>query len=168
MLNGTATVLYATSLVLRLRGARGAGRATAALGFGLSLAAAYLGGHLVYKKKIGVDHAPRVEWDDFVAVLPEFELGAARPRRVEVRGVAVVLVRRGDTIHALADQCAHLGGPLSEGTVDDTTIRCPWHGSRFALADGQCLEGPSTFAQPCFEARVRAGQIEVRATRGAR
>ena len=162
MLNGTATVLYATSLVLRMRGARGAGRATAGLGFGLTLAAAYLGGHLVFKKRIGVDHAPRVEWDDFVAVLPEFELSEGRARRVDVRGVAVVLVRRGARIHALADTCAHLGGPLSEGSVDETTIRCPWHGSRFALEDGQCLEGPSTFAQPCFETRVRAGQIEVR------
>lgn len=162
LLNISAAGLYAISLGLRLRGARASGRATAGLGFTVALAAAYLGGHLVFRKRLGVDHAPRVEWEDFVAVLPERELMESAPRRVDVRGVPVVLVRQGNRIHALADSCAHLGGPLSEGQVDAGSVRCPWHGSRFALDDGRVLEGPSTFTQPCFEARVRDGQIEVR------
>lgn len=148
---------------LRFRGDRAAGRATAGLGFVAAIAAAYFGGHLVYRKRIGVDHAPHPEWDDFIAVLPESALVESTPRRVDVRGVPVVLVRRGDRIHALADTCAHLGGPLSEGQVDERGIRCPWQGSRFALDNGRILEGPSTFAQPCFEVRVRNAQIELRA-----
>ena len=162
LLNVSATGLYAVSLALRLRGARPAGRAIGGLGFSLAVAAAYLGGHLVFRKRIGVDHAPHEEWDDFVPVLEERELTDSTARRVEVRGVAVVVIRRGGRIHALADQCAHLGGPLSEGSLDDVSIRCPWHGSRFALEDGAVLEGPSTFTQPCFETRVRDGKIEVR------
>jgi nitrite reductase/ring-hydroxylating ferredoxin subunit len=77
-----------------------------------------------------------------------------------------VLVRRGDRIHALVESCAHLGGPLSEGSVEGGAIRCPWHGSLFALEDGRVLEGPSSFPQPCFEVRVREGQIEVRPRAG--
>jgi nitrite reductase/ring-hydroxylating ferredoxin subunit/uncharacterized membrane protein len=163
LLNISATALYATSLALRLRGARTAGRSIGGLGFAVALGAAYLGGHLVYRKRIGVDHAPHPDWGDFVTALPEPELRESVPRRVDVRGVPVVLIRRAGRIHALADSCAHLGGPLSEGEADDVAIRCPWHGSRFALDDGAVLEGPSTFAQPCFDVRVRAGQIEVRA-----
>ena len=162
LLNVSATSLYAISLGLRLRGARSAGRATAGAGFAVALTAAYLGGYLVFRKRLGVDHAPRVEWDDFVAVLPESDVSGATPRRVDVRGVSIVLVRRGERIYALADRCAHLGGPLSEGSVDDVAIQCPWHASRFALDDGRVLEGPSTFPQPCFDVRVRGGQIEVR------
>jgi nitrite reductase/ring-hydroxylating ferredoxin subunit/uncharacterized membrane protein len=163
LLNISAATLYATSLALRLRGARTAGRATGALGFTVALGAAYLGGNLVYRKRIGVDHAPRVDWGDFVTALPEAELRESAPQRVDVRGIPVVLIRRGGSIHALADSCAHLGGPLSGGQLDDVSIRCPWHGSRFALDDGAVLEGPSTFPQPCFDVRVRAGQIEIRA-----
>jgi nitrite reductase/ring-hydroxylating ferredoxin subunit/uncharacterized membrane protein len=163
LLNVSAAGLYAASLLLRLRGARMAGRATAYAGLSVSLAAAYLGGHLVYRKRVGVDHAPRVEWKDFVAVLPERELVESVPRRLDVRGISIVLVRQADRIYALADRCAHLGGPLSEGHVDSGSIRCPWHGSRFALDDGRVLEGPSTFIQPCFEIRVLDGQVEVRA-----
>jgi nitrite reductase/ring-hydroxylating ferredoxin subunit/uncharacterized membrane protein len=165
LLNASATVLYAASLGLRMRGAREAGRATAGAGFAVALLAAYVGGHLVYKKRVGVDHAPRVEWDDFVATVGEQEVGEGTCRRVDVRGVAVVLARRGGEIYALADTCAHLGGPLSEGELDDTSIRCPWHGSRFGLTDGRVLEGPSTFTQPSFETRVRDGRIEVRPRR---
>ena len=162
LLNLSATGLYATSLVLRIRGDRRAGKAVGGVALGVALAAAYLGGHLVFKKRIGVDHAPRVEWDDFVPVMAESALAESTARRVDVRGVPLVLIRKGGRIHALADQCAHLGGPLSEGSLDETSIRCPWHGSRFALEDGAVLEGPSTFAQPCFEVRARGGQIEVR------
>lgn len=165
VLNISAATLYATSLALRLRGARTAGRTIGALGFAVALGAAYLGGNLVYRKRIGVDHAPRVEWDDFATALPEAELRESIPQRVDVRGIPVVLIRRGERIHALADSCAHLGGPLSDGQLDDVSIRCPWHGSRFGLDDGALLEGPSTFPQPCFDVRIRAGQIEIRARR---
>ena len=58
--------------------------------------------------------------------------------------------------------CAHLGGPLAEGTVRDDSLECPWHGSRFALEDGRVLDGPATQPQPCFETRVRDGYVEVR------
>ena len=128
----------------------------------MALAAAYIGGDLVYRKRIGVDHAQRPDWDDFVAVLPERDLGESVPQRIDVRGVSVVVIRRAGRIYALAESCAHLGGPLSEGSVDDVGIRCPWHRSRFALEDGRILEGPSTFPQPCLELRLRDGQIELR------
>lgn len=163
LLNTTALALYVTSFALRRGGARDVARGLSALGFVVATGAAYIGGSLVYKRRIGVDHAPRPEsWTDFVPVLPEAELGPGSPRRVEARGVPIVLVRRGDRIHALAETCAHLGGPLSEGGVEGDAIRCPWHGSLFALEDGRVLEGPSTFPQTCFEVRVRAGQVELR------
>ena len=163
MLITTALTLYIASVALRRSGARELGRGLSVLGFVTAMGAAYVGGNLVYRRRIGVDHAPRPEsWTDFVPVLPAGELQSS-PRRVEANGVAVVLVRRGDRIYAMADSCAHLGGPLSEGAVESGAIRCPWHGSLFSLDDGRVLEGPSTFPQTCFEVRVRDGQIEVRA-----
>jgi nitrite reductase/ring-hydroxylating ferredoxin subunit/uncharacterized membrane protein len=166
LMNTAATVLYAGSLVTRRRGARAAGQGLASAGFLVALGAAYLGGHLVYGKRIGVTHAPKPEpSDDFIPVLPEAELREGTPRRVQARDMTLVLVRQDGQIYALVESCAHLGGPLSEGTVEEDSIRCPWHGSRFALEDGRVLEGPSTFPQPCFEVRIRTGQVEVRAAK---
>ena len=165
LLNVSATTLYTVSLALRVRGDRGAARGVAGLGLTIALGAAYLGGHLVYGRRIGVDHAEHPDWDEFVAVLPERELAESSPRRVDVRGVSVVLIRRAGRIYALTERCAHLGGPLSEGQIDDVGIRCPWHGSRFALDDGRILEGPATFGQPCLDVRIQNGQIELRPRR---
>lgn len=164
LLNLGAMTIYATALTLRRRGARNPGRLLAALGLLTAGTAAYLGGDLVYRRRIGVDHGARPGgWDSFVAVLPERELQEGWPRRVEARGVSIVLVRRGGRVYALGEACAHLGGPLSEGRVDGDAIRCPWHGSLFALDDGRVLEGPSAYPQPCFDVRVRGESIEVRA-----
>jgi nitrite reductase/ring-hydroxylating ferredoxin subunit len=129
----------------------------------VSSVAAYLGGHLVFKEKIGVDHtADYSPPKDFVPVLAEVELRENELRRVEANGMPVLLVRRGQRIYAIAETCAHLGGPLSEGKLEDATVGCPWHGSRFSLDDGRVLEGPSVHVQPVLEVRVRDGQIEVR------
>ena len=163
LLNATATACYVTSLCLRRTHSRRAGRRFALLGLMVSSVAAYLGGHLVFKEKIGVDHtADYSPPEDFVPVLADAELREDELRRVAANGMPVLLVRRGQRIYAIAETCAHLGGPLSEGKLEDTTVRCPWHGSRFSLEDGRVLEGPSVHAQPVLDVRVRDGQIEVR------
>ena len=73
----------------------------------------------------------------------------------------LVVVRQGDTIHALHDQCAHAGGPLSGGRIVDGCIECPWHGSRFELATGRRRRGPTVYDQPAYEVRAaEAGGYE--------
>lgn len=51
----------------------------------------------------------------------------------------VLLVRQHGRVCALVHACAHLGGPLSEGTLKEGSVVCPWHGSEFALDDGRVL-----------------------------
>jgi nitrite reductase/ring-hydroxylating ferredoxin subunit len=166
LLNTGALALYTTSMILRQLEARRAGRGVAALGYVVANAAAYLGGHLVFGEQIGVDHtAAQVPPAEFVPVLPEAELPENELRQVLAHGMPVLLLRRGDRIDAMAGTCSHLGGPLAEGSLEDRSVVCPWHGSRFALDSGAVLNGPATFPQPSFETRVRDGQIEVRAAR---
>jgi nitrite reductase/ring-hydroxylating ferredoxin subunit/uncharacterized membrane protein len=163
LLNVVATTLYGASWVARRRRRRAAGRQLGLAGYLISLASAYLGGQLVFHHRIGVDHAQdQTGPEDFVPVLPVTELVEGRLRRAEVRGTPILLVRRGEQIFALAETCAHLGGPLSEGWLVEDSVVCPWHQSRFRLADGHVLDGPSTYDQPCLQARVRNGQVEVR------
>jgi nitrite reductase/ring-hydroxylating ferredoxin subunit/uncharacterized membrane protein len=69
----------------------------------------------------------------------------------------LVVVRVGDTVHALHHVCAHAGGPLSEGKLVDGCIQCPWHGSRFRLTDGAAQRGPTVYDQPSYEIRRAEG-----------
>ena len=163
LLNVASVALFGSSLVMRRRGNRATGRGLAALGYAVSVAAAQLGGNLVYDQKIGVDHAaPERLPSEFTAVLPESDLGEGEPVRAEHNGTPILLVRRGSQIFALAETCSHLGGPLSEGKLDGDVIQCPWHGSRFSIRDGHVVDAPAVHPQPCLEARIQSGQIEVR------
>ena len=76
----------------------------------------------------------------------------------------LVLLREGDEIRAIHATCAHAGGPLHEGTLIDGCVECPWHGSRFRLADGHVVRGPAVYDQPAYEVRrTPDGGLEARA-----
>jgi nitrite reductase/ring-hydroxylating ferredoxin subunit len=164
--NLTALVLYGGSYLARRRGRRAAGVRLAMLGAAVMTGAGFIGGHLAFRKGVGVDQTVfRRRVEDWTPVLEERELPEAKARRVSAGGTDILLYRRGDRVFALANRCSHRGGPLHKGRVADGTVRCPWHLSTFSLEDGAILQGPATAPQPCYEARVRDGAIEVREPR---
>jgi len=126
----------------------------------LSLAAA-IGGDLVYLIGTHVNrHAWRGAGTKWVAVdlgdLPDIPQGGPTKLKAGINELAVV--REGDRILAIHAQCAHAGGPLAEGTiVGGDRLECPWHGSRYLLANGHVVRGPSMYDQPAYELRRAEG-----------
>jgi nitrite reductase/ring-hydroxylating ferredoxin subunit/uncharacterized membrane protein len=163
LLNIAATTLFATAYVLRRKDSHDGGRKCAWAGYAIAAGAAYLGGDLVYAQRVGVTHADASLPEKFTPVMES----AALPENAMARGRApdadVLVVRQHGQVCALVHSCSHLGGPLSEGTLNDGSVVCPWHGSEFALEDGRVLNGPATQNQPCLIARERDGRIEVKA-----
>jgi len=162
-LNLASTALFATSLLLRRKNSRTQGRLLSTLGYGVMTISAHLGGKMVYKHRVGVDRTSgQVFPEEFTAVIPERDLPESKPARADYQGTPILLVRKGDRIFALAETCSHFSGPLSEGKLEGDSIVCPYHASRFSLSDGRVINGPAVHPQPCLEARVRDGQVEVR------
>jgi nitrite reductase/ring-hydroxylating ferredoxin subunit len=165
-LNVGALACYSASLVARVTGHGLRGRAYALAGLCTMGVAASVGGHLAYRQASGANHAEAVPHrvpPGWHAVGRVEDLPDGRPVRRMVGPVAVAVVRAADgSYRALADQCSHDGGPLSEGEVEDGCLRCPWHGSAFRLDDGWNAAGPATAPQPVFDTRVRDGQLHVR------
>lgn len=168
-IHGTVMVvgggLTAASLVLRQGGTVDGLPQTILLilGFLIVTAGAYIGGDVVYvfgnmvnrhafrgagTKWIRLDTGEHAD----LASLPE-----STPTRMKAGINDLVVVRIGDTIHAMHNVCAHAGGPLAEGTVVDGCIECPWHGSRFRLTDGLARRGPTVYDQPSYEIRPAEG-----------
>jgi len=130
---------------------------------------AAIGGDLVYLIGTQVNrHAWRgagTKWMPLeLGGLPDIPEGG--PTKVKAGANTLILVRTGDTILALHETCAHAGGPLSEGTLVDGCIQCPWHGSRFRLTNGHLARGPSMYDQPAYE--IRRGDAGWEARRTAR
>jgi len=164
LLNLAATILYLVSLLIRLYGgSAGAAITISWIGYLLLLAAAFLGGELVFNIGTGVNHhtweAPITEWTPAIRVS---ELAEGVLRKADVRGTPVLLHRKGTVICAIGNTCGHAGGPLNEGTVEGTKVICPWHASRFDLCSGAVKGGPATVNQVRYETRVQDGQVEVR------
>jgi nitrite reductase/ring-hydroxylating ferredoxin subunit len=167
--NAVSLTLFSLSSAARAAGSRGAGRALALAGGGVAAAGAYLGGHLVYRRGSGVSHAGfeiEDEIRDWAPAVDAADLTDGKAKKVRVKGANIFLFKQGATISALASTCNHAGGPLNQGKIEGGVVTCPWHGSRFQLADGCAVRGPAALPQPAFEARLREGKVEVRARAG--
>ena len=162
-------LVYLLSLALRVGNPvdRTAPVVVSLLAYGLITAGAYVGGDVVYALGNMVSrHAFRgagAKWLPVELPTPASELPEGTPTKAKLGVNNLVLVRMGTTIHALHEQCAHAGGPLSAGTIVDGCIQCPWHGSRFRLEDGYLARGPAVYDQPAYEVRAtEKGGLEAR------
>lgn len=165
--NVAALLLYSFSYVARKRGRRGAGVLWSSAGWATVLGSGFLGGHLAFRKGVGVDRTRfdhRV--DKWTATIAERDLPERKPTKVSVGGTHVLLYREDARIHAVSARCSHRGGPLHKGKVEDLQVTCPWHLSTFDLRDGSIVRGPATAPQPAYEVRVEDGTIEVRTPPG--
>jgi len=167
-----ALVFFAISLVIRAGNPtdRTVAFALLLVGYLVIALGAAIGGDLVYLIGTHVNrHAWRGSGAKWVAVdlggLPDIPEGG--PTKLKAGINDLVVVRNGDQILALHAQCAHAGGPLAEGELVKDQIQCPWHGSRFHLANGHVARGPAMYSQPAYELRrTEAGGWEARRAAG--
>lgn len=155
---------FAFSTIQRLNGDHDVAFWGLLIGYAIISVGAYIGGHVVYKYgyAINVNAFSRGKRAaDFTPVLPVAELPEGTPTKASFGATAVMLVRRGDVVHALKNTCSHAGGPLAEGKLGDDTIECPWHGSVFRLGDGSVVHGPATSRQVSYRARINGDQVEL-------
>jgi len=168
LLNTAALGLQCASLGTRMTGHRGTARALAAASLAVTGAAGYLGGHLVFTKGVMVS---RVAWTvgprRWTRTLQDLDLPDDSPTAVEADGRQIMLYRHRGSLYAIDNICSHAGGLLSRGQVENLTVTCPLHGSRFALADGCVIRGPASQPQPVLPTRIRNGWIEVRGSQPA-
>ncbi len=93
---------------------------------------------------------------EFVPVcrLDEITAGEARQFKLEGREIALARLSEG-ACYAVGGRCTHLRGPLGKGTLDGTTLTCPWHGSQFDVTSGKLLR----WVQEPAWLRIMAGLI---------
>jgi nitrite reductase/ring-hydroxylating ferredoxin subunit/uncharacterized membrane protein len=161
--NSIALLLQVQSWRARRRGRHVRGALYGLAGLGAVTVGGYLGGHLVYAQRVGVDHeVPMLDDHDWHEACHVDYLVEGNPFGVSIGDTRIALVRRGTEIFAMAAVCTHAGGPLDRGEVRGDTLICPWHGSAFCLADGTVERGPATTSEPVYETRRRGDVIDVR------
>lgn len=65
-------------------------------------------------------------------------------------------------LYAIGDICTHEDFSLSDGgIVEDHTVECALHGSRFDLRTGKALGMPATGAVPTYRVWIEDGTVMV-------
>jgi nitrite reductase/ring-hydroxylating ferredoxin subunit len=96
------------------------------------------------------------------AVGPLEEVPEGRLHEAVVGGEMMLLVRRGDAVHAFAAHCPHKFTPLVDGRLDGVRLTCPMHAATFDVTTGRALPGQEWAGQlPTYPTRVREGVVEV-------
>ena len=80
---------------------------------------------------------------------------------VEAGGHQIALFNVDGTVYAIEGTCTHRGGPLGEGSLEGTTVTCPWHGANFDVCTGKNLSPPAPREVPSYEVRIEGNDIQV-------
>jgi nitrite reductase/ring-hydroxylating ferredoxin subunit/uncharacterized membrane protein len=133
------------------------------LGLAAMSVGGWLGGTLVYRNQIGVDHryANAGKWQEdsrehagsraLVSAAAAGALDVNQMKLVHAGDERVVVARTEDDYAAFSDRCTHKGGPLSDGVLICGTVQCPWHGSQFDVHTGEVKCGPAQKAITTYE-----------------
>ncbi len=94
-----------------------------------------------------------------VAGLSDLPDGGMHP--VDVGDLRILLIRDGETVHAIGGTCPHAGAPLEQGIRHAGRIVCPWHKATFCTHTGALLEPPAVDSLPRYAARIEGSRILV-------
>ncbi len=78
------------------------------------------------------------EWHDLGSA---DELAKQPLREVTAGGVKIALVHSDGRFFSISGTCAHAGGPLGRGTLENGIVTCPWHGWSFDARTGKDIGG---------------------------
>ena len=120
----------------------------------LLVSGAYMGGTLVTRNLISVDHryAQTGKWreesfqrtaEGALKVATADELKTNQMKLLRVDGKRIALARAEKGYVAFDDRCTHRGGTLAGGVMICGTVQCLWHGSQFDVATGAVRCGPA-------------------------
>jgi 3-phenylpropionate/trans-cinnamate dioxygenase ferredoxin subunit len=95
-------------------------------------------------------------------VFPLSDLAPDAAKRVVVDDIAIaVVLDSSGTVHAIGDTCTHGDISLSEGFVEDDTLECWAHGSKFELTTGKPLSLPAYEPVPVFAVEIIDGDVYI-------
>ena len=95
------------------------------------------------------------------AVCPLAALQPNEPTLFEADGQRIAVVRVGEEVFAVSEQCTHEDWSLCEGYVDGHVIICPLHGARFSLRTGELLLAPGDGPLDCYPVQITSDLVWV-------
>jgi len=80
---------------------------------------------------------------------------------VEIDGVPICVARSEGEVFAISDVCSHADIALSEGDVENGTVECWLHGSRFDLRTGHPVGLPANRPVATYPVKIDGDDVYV-------
>ena len=96
----------------------------------------------------------------FVVVANVNDIIEGSGKVVEAEGKEIALFKVNGNFFALTNTCAHMGGPLGEGSLEKEEVVCPWHHWRYNVKTGFCINVPGAKVDS-YKAKVENGKVLV-------
>ena len=71
------------------------------------------------------------------------ELESGQMKKVAIDGRDILVVNVNGNYFACDDTCTHAGASLCEGTIENSTVTCGWHGAQFNCETGTMEKFPA-------------------------
>jgi nitrite reductase/ring-hydroxylating ferredoxin subunit/uncharacterized membrane protein len=171
LLNLSAVLLFIVATWLRSGGVAPETSVVILEGLGVAMLSfgGWLGGVLVSRNQISVDHryARAGKWNEESVTASSGPIVVARSDELEVDqmkllrldGRRLVLARTKEGYVAFDDRCTHKGGSLAGGVMIGGVVQCPWHGSQFDCRSGAVKAGPATEGVETYRVREEEGKV---------
>jgi 3-phenylpropionate/trans-cinnamate dioxygenase ferredoxin subunit len=98
---------------------------------------------------------------EFVTVARADDVPEGEMRSFDALGKLVAIAHAGGSWFAFDDTCTHRQCSLSEGEIWNDVVMCPCHGSEFALATGEVMNGPAEDPVHAYEVRIEGDEVRV-------
>lgn len=97
-----------------------------------------------------------------VKVCKADDIQVSQPIKVTIEGVPIAVVKDSSgQIFAIGDTCSHGEISLAEGFVEDDTLECWAHGSKFELTTGKPQNFPAFEPVPVYAVSVTDGDVYI-------
>ncbi len=173
VVNLSAVIAFGAAWILRGEAASAPGTLVLILeaaGVVCLTAGGWMGGVLVNRNQIGVDHryAEAGKWKEEeitstqgepLVVGKTDELKVNQMKLLHIDGRRLVLARTEDGYTVFDDSCTHRGGSLAGGVMIAGIVQCPWHGSQFDCRTGKVRAGPAEQPIEAYGVREEQGRL---------
>jgi nitrite reductase (NADH) small subunit len=96
-------------------------------------------------------------WQELAASTRVVE-GGAGTFAISGTETVVAVFRHQGILYAMDNACAHEDGPVGEGEVKGTRVRCPYHDWEYDFTTGRCTNS-SDRLQTCWHVKEKDGKI---------
>ncbi len=97
--------------------------------------------------------------DQFIKVSEVDAVPPGKMRQVEVAGKRILLANVDGHFYATDDTCTHEDASLSTGFLKGEWVKCPLHGSRFNVRNGEVVDEPADVNLRTYAVRIDGNDV---------